>query len=131
MTIALRMKILLYALQGNGVFLMIIGGMSISRSRSLGYLLDGGAPALLFVSVGIGLLVYGLCAFMILALEPFSRRWAITLVILNIGLVVGSALLIFADSTPLSSYGKQTIALIGGISAIWVVVQVYGLRKMV
>jgi len=122
-------KILRTALRGNGSFLIILGGMTILESRSLGYLLDRDAPAL-FVSVGVGLLVFGFSHLLISAQEPFSRRWAITFVILNSGLVVGSALLVFADWTPLTSFGKQAIALIGGIIAIGVIVQGYGLRKM-
>ena len=77
-------KILRIALRGNGGFLTVIGAMAILDSRSLGYLLDRDAPAL-FVFVGVGLLVLGLCAVMIPALNPFSRRWAITFVMLNSG----------------------------------------------
>jgi hypothetical protein len=114
-------------LRGNALFSGVSGAALVLGARPIAGFLGWNAP-LALAATGVVLIGYAAYLFWATAQEQLDRRIVLAAV-LDIGWVIGSAVLLLGGLLPLTTAGKWAIALIAEVVAIFAALQLYALRR--
>lgn len=120
-------KLLRRTLQANGVFSALSGIILIFGAKTLSLLLGVNVSSLLIV-IGISLLAYAAGLFLNARRESIKLQEAWLAVIMDTAWVVGSAILIIANT--LTPTGNWLVAFVATIVLIFAVLQFFGIRRL-
>ena len=117
------------ALQADGLFCTASGAFSVLASAPITTLF--GLPTTLpIMLLGVGLFVYGIALFALATYRPVDRRFAQTILALNIAWLVGSAFVLITGVPALTDAGKWAVLIVADIVAVLAALQYVGLRRM-
>jgi hypothetical protein len=120
-------KLLRHTLQANGVFSALSGIVLIVDAKTLSSLLGVNMPSLL-IGIGIAVLAYAAGLFLNARRESIKLQEAWLAVIMDAAWVVGSAILIIANT--LTPTGNWLVAFVATIVLIFAVLQFFGIRRL-
>jgi hypothetical protein len=115
-------------LRGNALFSGVSGAALVLGARPIAGFLGWNAP-LALAATGVVLIGYAAYLFWATAQEQLDRRIVLAAAVLDIGWVIGSAVLLLGSLLPLTTAGKWAIALIAEVVAIFAALQLYALRR--
>lgn len=118
----------------NATFSMIIGfGVILATDLASEVLFsgEGSWQATTLRVLGIGLLMFALELFLVTSNRFITKKQVLIITMLDIGWVVGSALLLLTTSSAFSTTGVNLIALVASVVALFAAGQYIGARKIV
>ena len=116
-------------LLANATFSALCGLLGLFDARGVDHFLGLGMPSVVLL-LGIGLLFFA-GVLLWVATRPQIQRGVVQLITaLDIGWVVGSALLLWSQLVAFSNGGWWAVAIIADIIAFFALLEVIGLRKL-
>lgn len=130
-------RLLRTALRGNGIFSGISGVLAVVASGPIAEFMGIDQPTILGTSGSVFLLVtgliligYALMLYFKSSQEALDRSFAWTAVVMDVGWVVGSAIILVGQLLPLTTAGSWAVLIVADIVLVFAVAQVIGLRRM-
>jgi hypothetical protein len=114
-------------MRSNGVFSGISGLTFLIGAKPLSEFV-GVTPSSIFAGLGAVLLLYAVTLFLATSRPELDRRLGYAAVVLDIGWVVGSAVILLSGWLPLTTAGNWTVALLAEAVALFAVWQAYALH---
>jgi hypothetical protein len=122
-----RTTFLRRSLQLDGIASGLCGALLLLAAGPISTLIGLPGPAIARM-VGVGLLVYAAALLWNAARAAVSRGEALLAVVLNIGWIVGSAIVVVDG--PLTVVGNLAVAAVAGAVALFTLLEVVGLRRL-
>jgi hypothetical protein len=117
------------ALRGNTLFSLVSGASFVIGAGVLSRF-TGIEPAISFTIVGIGLILYAVFLWYVVAPQISDRRLVWLVIAADTLWVVGSIILLLADPLALTLAGKWAVGIVADLVATFAVLQYVGLRRI-